>query len=54
LTALGIGGAILAQHVQHTGKGQVKVRVYFNEVAEADLDFPKIPELSPPSDPQQP
>jgi len=25
LTALGIGGAILAQHVQHTGKGQVKV-----------------------------
>jgi uncharacterized peroxidase-related enzyme len=27
---------------------------YFNEVAEADLDFPKAPELSPPSDPQQP
>ena len=25
LTALGIGGAILAQHVQHTGKGQEKV-----------------------------
>jgi quercetin dioxygenase-like cupin family protein len=25
LTALGVGGAILAQHVQHTGKGQVKV-----------------------------
>src|SRR4051812_21272623 len=25
LTALGIGGAILAQHVQHAGKGQVKV-----------------------------
>jgi quercetin dioxygenase-like cupin family protein len=25
LTALGAGGAILAQHVQHTGKGQVKV-----------------------------
>jgi quercetin dioxygenase-like cupin family protein len=25
LTALGIGGAIRAQHVQHTGKGQVKV-----------------------------
>ena len=25
LTAVGIGGAILAQHVQHTGKGQVKV-----------------------------
>ena len=25
LTALGIGGAIPAQHVQHTGKGQVKV-----------------------------
>src|SRR5215471_11997274 len=25
LTALGIGGAILAQHVQHTGKGEVKV-----------------------------
>ena len=25
LTALGVGGAILAQHVQHTGKGEVKV-----------------------------
>jgi quercetin dioxygenase-like cupin family protein len=25
LTALGVGRAILAQHVQHTGKGQVKV-----------------------------
>jgi quercetin dioxygenase-like cupin family protein len=25
LTALGVGGAILAQHVQHTGKGHVKV-----------------------------
>ena len=25
LTALGVGGAIRAQHVQHTGKGQVKV-----------------------------
>ena len=25
LTALGIGGAILAQHVQHTGKSEVKV-----------------------------
>ena len=25
LTALGVGGAILAQHVQHTDKGQVKV-----------------------------
>ena len=25
LTALGVGGAILAQHVQRTGKGQVKV-----------------------------
>jgi quercetin dioxygenase-like cupin family protein len=25
LTALGVGGATLAQHVQHTGKGQVKV-----------------------------
>src|SRR5262245_53243157 len=25
LTALSVGGAILAQHVQHTGKGQVKV-----------------------------
>jgi hypothetical protein len=25
LTAFGVGGAILAQHVQHTGKGQVKV-----------------------------
>jgi quercetin dioxygenase-like cupin family protein len=25
LTAVGIGGAILAQHVQHAGKGQVKV-----------------------------
>ena len=25
LTALGVGGAILAQHVQHAGKGQVKV-----------------------------
>ena len=25
LTALGIGGAILAQHVQHTGQGPVKV-----------------------------
>jgi len=25
LTALGVGGAILAQHVHHTGKGQVKV-----------------------------
>jgi quercetin dioxygenase-like cupin family protein len=25
LTALGIGGASLAQHAQHTGRGQVKV-----------------------------
>ena len=25
LTALGVGGSILAQHVQHTGKDQVKV-----------------------------
>ena len=25
LTALGVGGAILAQHVQHTGNGQAKV-----------------------------
>jgi hypothetical protein len=25
LTVFGVGGAILAQHVQHTGKGQVKV-----------------------------
>lgn len=25
LTALGVGGAVLAQQVQHTGKGQVKV-----------------------------
>src|ERR1043166_2593349 len=25
LTALGVGGVILAQHVQHAGKGQVKV-----------------------------
>jgi quercetin dioxygenase-like cupin family protein len=25
LTAFGVGGAILAQHVQHTGTGQVKV-----------------------------
>src|SRR5262249_57169831 len=25
LTALGVGGAILAQHVQHTGKGEGKV-----------------------------
>src|SRR5262249_29002079 len=25
LTSLGVGGAILAQHVQHTGKGEVKV-----------------------------
>src|SRR6516225_139218 len=25
LTALGVGGAILAQHVQHTGEGEVKV-----------------------------
>ncbi|SIO65349.1 Cupin domain protein [Singulisphaera sp. GP187] len=25
LTALGVGGEILAQHVQHTGQGQVKV-----------------------------
>ena len=25
LTAFGVGGATLAQHVQHTGKGQVKV-----------------------------
>ena len=25
MTVLGIGGAVLAQHVQHTGKGKVKV-----------------------------
>ncbi|SRR5579885_3252117 len=25
LTALGVGGAVLAQHVRHTGQGQVKV-----------------------------
>src|SRR5262249_15331975 len=38
LTALGVGGAILAQHVQHTGKGQVKVTQLFHRDLIEKLD----------------